>query len=111
MFARLPGVIAAGGVINVPVTNIDIAPTIFEATHIDAQYEVDGVSWWSAVTGGRGISGKLRGENTVQVYSSWLVCSCISLELMLCTHMIGRDCIISEIDTDRAVVCVSLGLK
>eukprot|EP00035_Acanthoeca_spectabilis_P007245 m.134300 g.134300 ORF g.134300 m.134300 type:complete len:1419 (+) comp13861_c0_seq2:60-4316(+) len=51
MMARMPGTISAGSVISRPVSNLDIAPTIFELTGLTPLYELDGQSWLADVSG------------------------------------------------------------
>ena len=81
MLARLPGVIAAGLAVAYPTSNLDFAPTFFEMAGVSATYDLDGTSWWGAVSG------------------------------VASAELAGRACIVSEIETDRAVVCPTLGLK
>ena len=81
MLARLPGVIVAGSSVAYPTSNLDFAPTFFEMAGVSAAYDLDGTSWWGAVSG------------------------------VASAELAGRVCIVSEIETDRAVVCPSLGLK
>jgi len=56
MFARLPGVIAAQRIVTSAVMNLDIAPTIYEATGAHPTYSVDGQSWWPEATASAPIS-------------------------------------------------------
>ena len=78
LMARYPAMIAAGSTISEAVNNIDLAATILEAVGIAAAFGIDGVSWWSAATGGSKAA------------------------------LSGRDCIISEINVDRMVLCGTL---
>lgn len=80
LFARYPPAIRAGLVVNTPVTNIDVAPTILEFAEIAASFGIDGVSWWGAVASAKTPSASLR----------------------------DRECLISEMNYDRIVVCGSM---
>ena len=65
--------------ISYAVSNIDLVPTILEAaglSNVFSNYSTDGISWWPSVT---------ENGNT--------------------TALEQRDCIISEIEYDRSVVC------
>eukprot|EP00603_Paraphysomonas_imperforata_P003019 CAMPEP_0114420456 /NCGR_PEP_ID=MMETSP0103-20121206/4567_1 /TAXON_ID=37642 ORGANISM="Paraphysomonas imperforata, Strain PA2" /NCGR_SAMPLE_ID=MMETSP0103 /ASSEMBLY_ACC=CAM_ASM_000201 /LENGTH=794 /DNA_ID=CAMNT_0001588937 /DNA_START=108 /DNA_END=2492 /DNA_ORIENTATION=- len=75
--------ITANSTVDTPVSNIDILPTILEAVGIQnaPDFEVDGVSWWSTV------------DNTTEYDSAQILAD--------------RDCLISEIDTDRMIKCTN----
>ena len=76
LFARGPNIIP-GLNISHKVTNLDILPTILEATGIETPgFEIDGLSWWSSVTA----SGPSQ-------------------------DILNRNCVIAESDRDRMVVC------
>ena len=79
LFARYPPAIKAGTVVDTPVSNLDFAPTILELAGIDASFGIDGISWWTAAS-------------TEHPSAS----------------LAARECIISEINFDRAVVCGTL---
>jgi arylsulfatase A-like enzyme len=72
-----PGV-TPGAKIPYPVSNIDLTPTILEAVGASdtVGFHIDGVSWWGAVT-----------------------------EAGPSAALLERDCLISEIDYDRAIKC------
>mmetsp|Transcript_12786 Transcript_12786/g.25436 ORF Transcript_12786/g.25436 Transcript_12786/m.25436 type:complete len:446 (+) Transcript_12786:38-1375(+) len=80
--------VQANATTNVSVSNIDLAPTFAQAaTEVGTSssssalgFAVDGISWWSAVSSSSG---------TVAASE----------------ELAQRKCIISEIDTDRAMVC------
>ena len=83
MMARLPGVIQAGSTYAPPVTNLDFVPSILEFAGIaTAPYDLDGQSWFGMVD-----------QTATGVQPA------------------ARDCIVSEIEIDRAVVCPGIGMK
>lgn len=80
MMARLPGHIPASTQVAVSVSNLDFAPTFFDVARVGASpYPIDGLSWWMAAAGAPSV------------------------------QLANRVCLVSEIDTDRAVVCSRLG--
>ena len=80
LFARYPPAIRAGLVVNTPVVNVDVAPTILEFAGLTASFGIDGVSWWGAAASAQTPSASL----------------------------LGRECLISEMNYDRIVVCGSM---
>ena len=74
--------ISANSSLSTAVSNIDILPTILEAVGIAKapDFEVDGISWWSAVD-----------NSTSSPKNS--------------QSLANRECLIAEIDTDRMIKC------
>ena len=77
LMARYPPSIKAGTTYNVPVNNIDLAPTIMDALGVlgTTSLDFDGLSWWKGITGNNDPA------------------------------LLNRQCIVSEIYQKRAVVC------
>ena len=49
LMARFPAAITAGSTISIPVTNLDLAPTILTAVGVavPTSLDSDGISWWN----------------------------------------------------------------
>ena len=75
--AQYPRKLAAGSTFSIPVSNIDLAPTILDAFGVlgSTSLQLDGLSWWQRVQG--------KADKALE----------------------ARPCIVSEIDQKRAVVC------
>lgn len=86
LMARFPGAITGGSVVSLPVSNLDLAPTILTAVGltIPSTLEADGMSWW------RKAADKLE-EDTATA-----------------DPIDSRACIVSEIELSRSAVCGSL---
>lgn len=80
MFVRFPSRIAAGAEIHTAVSNLDIASTLLSSIGVGTTpFATDGESWWSLATTG-----------------------------VMPTPLMARgECIVSEIESDRMVVCGS----
>ena len=86
LMARFPGAISAGSTLSIPVSNLDLAPTILTAVGaaIPATLGADGFSWWKKAADK--IAG---GASTADPIDT-------------------RTCIVSEIEVSRSAVCGSL---
>lgn len=85
MMARLPGVFGAGISVSTAVSNVDLAPTVFDYTGVapTVNYNTDGLSWLAAATTSPDTTNDIN----------------------------QRACVVSEINIDRAVICRGLGFK